>query len=71
VASGEDAVRALRKAGFVIDRQRGSHVILRHPATGRTVSAPAHGSQDLPPGTMRTIIADAGLSVEQFRKLLG
>jgi predicted RNA binding protein YcfA (HicA-like mRNA interferase family) len=52
------------------DRQVGSHVALRHPETGRTATIPDHGAHDLPVGTLRDIIRDAGLSVEEFRRLL-
>ena len=70
VVSGEEAVRALQRGGFVFEHQSGSHVSLRHPGTGRTVSVPVHGGRDLPTGTLRGIIRDAGLTVEEFTRLL-
>ena len=70
VVSGPEAVRALKRAGFEFRRQEGSHSILRHPETRVTVPVPIHGGRDLPPGTLRDIIRDAGLTVEEFRRLL-
>jgi predicted RNA binding protein YcfA (HicA-like mRNA interferase family) len=70
VVSGPETARALERAGFVVDRQRGSHVILVHLQTDATVAVPCHGSQDLAPGTLRRILRDAGLSVEEFVRLL-
>ena len=65
--SGADVVRALERAGFVFRSQRGSHRKLRH-ADGRTVIVPMH--RELAPGTLRSILRQAGLSVEQLRDLL-
>jgi len=69
VVSGTEVVRALKRAGFVVDRQRGSHVTLWHPGQRRAVTVPLHG-EDLPPGTLRSILRQSGLSVEDLRKLL-
>ena len=47
-------IRALEKAGFVVDRIVGCHHVLTRPDDStRTVSAPYHGSKDLKPGTIR------------------
>jgi len=63
---GEKALNALYRAGFVFDRQESSHVTVVHPQTDRSVTVPVHSGKDLPPGTLRRIIRDAGLTVEQF-----
>ncbi|MFQ5808657.1 MAG: type II toxin-antitoxin system HicA family toxin [Armatimonadota bacterium] len=70
VASGPKGVKALQRAGFVVRRQSGSHVVLSHPERDRLVSVPVHAGRDVKPGTLRGIIRDAGLSVEAFRRLL-
>ena len=70
VATGAEVVRALRRAGFVVDRQSGSHKILKDHARGLTLSVPEHGSRPLKSGTLRGIIRDAGLTVEAFVRLL-
>ncbi|HEY7300104.1 MAG TPA: type II toxin-antitoxin system HicA family toxin [Xanthobacteraceae bacterium] len=69
--SGQRVVRALTKAGFVVDRIVGSHHVLEHPGDPtRTVVVPCHSRRDLKPGTLRGIIRQAGLTVEEFSKLL-
>lgn len=70
IVSGEETVRALERAGFVFRRQTGGHKILRHPEMKITVPVPIHGGKDLRPGTLRGIIRDAGLTVEEFRRFL-
>jgi predicted RNA binding protein YcfA (HicA-like mRNA interferase family) len=68
---GRRVVRALMRAGFVIDRVGGSHHVMVLPADPtRTVTVPVHGGRDLKPGTLRSIIRRAGFSVEEFNKLL-
>ena len=71
VASGKDVVRALRSIGFVVDRIIGSHHVMTFPGDPtRTVTVPVHGGRDLKPGTLRSIIRQAGLRVEEFTGLL-
>lgn len=70
VVSGKEAMRALRKAGFVVDHQEGSHYTMLHPETGRRATVTVHGGRDLKPGTLRVIIWQAGLTVDEFRRLL-
>ncbi len=71
VVSGQNAVKAFCKIGYVVVRQKGSHVRLRsynnpqrHPLT-----IPSH--KTLKPGLLRSLIKDAGISVEEFVELLG
>jgi len=67
--SGREAVRALGKVGYEIDRQRGSHIVLRHVAPPhRRLTVPDH--QEVAKGTLRAVIRHAGLTVEQFTALL-
>ena len=71
VVSGREVVCALERAGFVIDRIVGSHHVMTFPDDHtRTVTVPVHGSRDLKPGTLRSIIRQAGFSVEEFGELL-
>ena len=62
-------VRALKRAGFEKHHQRGSHVYLRHPETGRMTSVPMHPG-DLPRGTLRAILHQVGITPEAFAELL-
>lgn len=69
VVNGQECIRALQKAGFVIKRQTGSHVILKGGAFKSRVTVPKH-RKSLKPGTLHQIIKDAGLSVDEFIALL-
>ena len=69
--TGQRTVRALTKAGFVLDRIVGSHHVLKFPGTPtRTVTVPCHSGRDLKPGTLRGILRQAELTVEAFNALL-
>ncbi len=52
--------------GFEFDRQRGSHAIYYRSSDKRRVVIPMHGTKDLKPGTLRAIISDMGLTIEEF-----
>lgn len=67
--SGRDAVRAFGKIGYLDDHQTGSHLILRHrDPPHRRLSIPNH--RELAKGTLRSLIREAGLTVEEFTRLL-
>ena len=63
-------IRALERSGFVIVRQRGSHVRLRHP-DGRVVTVPVHSGKDVGKGLLRKILRDAELTVDDLQDLMG
>ena len=60
--SGVEAVRALKRLGFVQLRQTGSHLIMRKDQ--RTVVVPQH--KPIKPGTLKGVIEQAGLTLEEF-----
>ena len=66
--SGRELRRALERVGFVFQRQRGSHMILRreYPYSRAVVRDHKH----LRPGTLRQILNEAGVPVEQIIELL-
>jgi predicted RNA binding protein YcfA (HicA-like mRNA interferase family) len=68
VISGREARRALERAGWVFNRQRGSHMILIRPGTPVNLSIPDH--RELDRGLLRALIRDAGLSVQDFLNLV-
>jgi predicted RNA binding protein YcfA (HicA-like mRNA interferase family) len=70
VVTGDRLVRALRRAGFVVIRIRGSAHVLRHAVTDRMVSVHVHKGRPLKRGTLLAMLEDAGLTVEQLRALL-
>ena len=65
-----DLVRAAERAGFVFDRQRGSHAVYYRESDRRRIVVPVHAGQDMKPGTLRAIITDMGLTVDEFIALL-
>ncbi|MGH7213180.1 MAG: type II toxin-antitoxin system HicA family toxin [Tepidisphaeraceae bacterium] len=67
--SGRDVRAALERAGFIFRRQNGSHMILRRDQPYARAVVPDH--KQVRAGTLRRIIADAGLTVEQLMQLLG
>jgi len=64
-----EVVKALERAGFVVKRQTGSHVIMYKAELRRPISIPQH-LRDLPKGTVRAIIRQAGLTLEEFLQLI-
>jgi predicted RNA binding protein YcfA (HicA-like mRNA interferase family) len=62
-----EVVKALSKLGFVVRRQSGSHIIMEHP-DGRWTVIPRHDPIKIP--TMKSIVEDTGLTVDEFLKLL-
>ena len=63
-------IRALKRAGFVEDRQKGSHPILIHPETKARTVVPVHADRTVKEPLLRAIIRDAKLGVEEFMGLL-
>ena len=63
------AVAALQRAGFVETHQKGSHRYFWHPGRRRLTSVPMH-TKDLKRPTMKEILKQAGLSEDEFHKLL-
>lgn len=62
-------IKILQKAGFKLIRQKGSHVILMNDKRVRIV-IPVHPGKDVKPGLVRAIIREAGITREEFLKLL-
>ena len=68
--TGTHVVRSLRKIGFELVRQRGSHAIMKHP-DGRSTVVPIHGGETIGVGLMSKIQRDVGIDREAFIDLLG
>lgn len=64
----KDILRAVKKAGFVIKKQRGSHVDLRRP-DGRRTSIPMH-NKPLGKGLLKAVFNQTELSIEELKTLL-
>ena len=66
--TAKKALRKLKKAGFIENHQKGSHLVLEH-SDGRMVVLPMH-SKDIPIGTLYAIVIhQAKLSLEEWKNL--
>ncbi|MCB1217363.1 type II toxin-antitoxin system HicA family toxin [bacterium] len=68
VLSGRQARAAFERLGWVFRRQNGSHMILSKSGQPEKLSVPDH--RELRPGTLRSLIRLAGITVEEFVRLL-
>ena len=64
--SGEDAIIALNQLGFRVTRQRGSHVVLRKDTGSGAVGCSVPMHRELALGTLRGILRQAGVSLDEF-----
>jgi len=67
--SGREVRAALERAGFIFQRQKGSHMVLRRDNPYARAVIPDH--KQVRQGTLRQIVTEAGLTVEEFLRLLG
>jgi len=68
VISGQEAIRAFRKAGWSVARQKGSHAILVKTGKNANLSIPLHKELDV--GTLRGFVRDSGMSITEFLTFL-
>jgi predicted RNA binding protein YcfA (HicA-like mRNA interferase family) len=68
VVSGKEAVRAFNKVGWQISRQEGSHLVLSQAGNPVVLAVPDH--REVRRGTLRSLIRQSGLTVEEFKSLL-
>lgn len=66
---GEDVVKALESIGFFVERQRGSHVFMKH-SDGRSTVVPVHKGEDLGPGILLKIMHDVNMTRKEFLEML-
>ena len=67
---GEDVVKAFQRADWKITRVRSSHIIIEKEGFLATLSVPVHKGKNVKKGTLRDIIKDAELSVEEFLRFI-
>ncbi|MBI4303725.1 MAG: type II toxin-antitoxin system HicA family toxin [Chloroflexi bacterium] len=65
----KEVISAFEKAGWYVHRQRGSHLVMHKAGSPNILVIPVH-THDLPKGTLRGVLNDAELSVEEFLELL-
>ncbi|MFH1536362.1 MAG: type II toxin-antitoxin system HicA family toxin [Patescibacteria group bacterium] len=67
--SAKKMLKILKKKGFLILRQKGSHVFLEHPINKCTTVIPLHRNENLGIGLLRSVLNDIEMSVEEYDKL--
>jgi predicted RNA binding protein YcfA (HicA-like mRNA interferase family) len=70
VISAQEAIRAFQRAGFLKDRQSGSHCILKKAGHPIHLSIPDHKGKKLGQGLLKAQIEAAGLTIDEFKSLL-
>jgi predicted RNA binding protein YcfA (HicA-like mRNA interferase family) len=65
--SGIDVVKTFSKAGWIIVRERGSHIIMEKEGVDMLLTVPR--KNEVKRGTLRSLIADAGMTVDEFVRL--
>ena len=66
--SGKDIIKALRRLGFIVDHQRGSHIFLHNLDKNQTILVPNH--RELKKGTLHNILKKAQLTIEELKELI-
>ncbi|MBN2013898.1 MAG: type II toxin-antitoxin system HicA family toxin [Candidatus Altiarchaeota archaeon] len=62
--------KVLKKLGFTVARQSGSHMIFKN-SEGKRITLPYHSKRILHPKLLKSVLKDAGVSIEEFKRLLG
>lgn len=70
VLKAREVIRAFLRAGFIKHHQTGSHLVMKHPETGKRTVVPNHPRETLGKGLLTEIIEQAGLTIEEFLDLL-
>ncbi len=67
--TGKEIVSLLKRVGFIVERQRGSHVFLKHE-DGRATVVPVHSGETIGPGLLSKILRDAEMTKEELLEAL-
>jgi predicted RNA binding protein YcfA (HicA-like mRNA interferase family) len=67
--TGKALIAALKRAGFLVPRVKGSHHFLRHP-DGRTTVVPVHSGESIGPGLLAKVLRDVDLTRNELEELL-
>lgn len=70
VLTSRDVIKVAKKLGFQFDRQSGSHAVYIHPEKKLRVVIPIHPGKDIKPKTLKGIIDDMGVTIDEFKELL-
>jgi len=66
--SGKEVTKALRRIGYYVDHQRGSHIFMHNISENKSVIVPNH--KELKKGTLNNILKKVGISIEQLKELI-
>ena len=70
IVSGPEAVKALKRLGFFVDRQRGSHVVMKKVTPNGKIGCVIPIHREVAAGTLRSALKLAGVSIEEFTESL-
>lgn len=70
IVSAKELIRVLEREGFVVVRQKGSHVILQKKGSGEIITAVVPYHDELAKGTLHSILRKVKITPEQLTKLL-
>jgi len=68
-AKPDEVIRKIKALGYEGPYGGSKHPILRHPKTGHKISVPYHKGRDIPVGTIRAIIRQLGITIEEWNNL--
>ena len=66
--SGKQVIKVLKKIGYLIEHQKGSHIFLHNVKINKSIIVPNH--KELKKGTLNNILKKTGLTIEDLKKLL-
>jgi len=66
--SGKQVIKVLRRIGYIIDHQKGSHIFLHNPKENKSIVVPNH--KEIKKGTLNNIIKKARITIDTLNKLL-
>ena len=67
--TGKTIITALKRAGFVVDRTKGSHAFVKHD-DGRATVVPVHAGETIGPGLLSKILRDVEMTKDELHKLV-
>ena len=70
ITTSKELARVAQHLGFEFRRQKGSHAVYVRPSDHRRVVIPMYSGRDLKPKTLRSIIEDMGITIEELQTLL-
>ncbi|MBI4709952.1 MAG: type II toxin-antitoxin system HicA family toxin [Nitrospirae bacterium] len=67
--TGKEIIAILKKSGFFAERQKGSHIFMKH-SDGRATVVPVHSGESIGPGLLSKIFRDVEMTKDDFLKIL-